>query len=378
MRNKSKGGCKIMGMILIFAGLCVLLATILLLWGIPLLATELGPASPMLDPLHRDLLAGYLILNANALRAPLGDSSEIYELEVTQGKTASQVASRLQSEGLLPNSALLINYLRYRGMDTGIDAGLYALHGGMNVLEIAEALQKAHERSFSFTVVEGWRREQIAEALRNSGYVEVADAFLSRTQRWIPEDPQPGPLPSDATMEGYLFPDTYAFPADPTAEDLVRSMLENFQKRLTYDLRNGFQQQGLDVHQAVALASIVEREAVLPEERPLISSVFYNRLRIGMKLEADPTVQFALGQQADGSWWKGPLLLQDLEFDSPYNTYRYAGIPPGPIANPGLASLRAVAFPQDTPYYYFRAKCDGSGGHAFAVTFEEHQANACK
>ena len=126
------------------------------------------------------------------------------------------------------------------------------------------------------------------------------------------------------------------------------------------------------------LASIVEREAVKDEEKPLIASVYLNRLKIGMKLDADPTVQYALGFDfTNGTWWKNPLSLNDLQFDSPFNTYIYAGLPPAPIANPGLNSLQAVAFPAETPYYFFRAKCDGSGFHFFSETFEEHVANGC-
>lgn len=378
MRNKRSGGCKIAALILFLGGFCALFATGILLWGFPIMAVELGPASPSLDPVQRNLLAGYLIIHLNALDTPVGDSSMVYELEVAQGATAVQVASQLHSMGLLPNGALLTNYLRYRGLDTGIDAGQYILDGGMTIREIAAILQKAQAKVFSFTIVEGWRREQIVEALRKSDYETIADAFLLRTQQWSQQDPQPGALPFDATMEGYLFPDTYSLPPDLTADDLVNAMLDNFLQRFNDDLRNGIQQQGLTLHQAVTLASIVEREAILPEERPIIGSVFFNRLTLGMKLEADPTVQYALGQQPDGSWWKAPLSLLDLDFDSPYNTYLQAGIPPGPIANPGLASLHAIAFPEDTPYLYFRAKCDGSGGHAFAVTFEEHEANACE
>jgi UPF0755 protein len=135
----------------------------------------------------------------------------------------------------------------------------------------------------------------------------------------------------------------------------------------------------LTFDEAVILASIVQREAVVEDEQPMIASVFLNRLSIGMKLETDPTVQYALGYQEDrGSWWKSPLGLDDLAFDNPYNTYLYQGLPPGPICNPGLPALRAVAFPAQSPYYFFRAKCDGSGRHFFAVTFDEHLNNACK
>jgi UPF0755 protein len=143
-------------------------------------------------------------------------------------------------------------------------------------------------------------------------------------------------------------------------------------------MRTGFQRQGLNVYRAVILASIVSREAIIEDEMPMIASVFYNRLASGGKLDSDPTVQYALGyNQEQKTWWTNPLSLADLEIDSRYNTYKYPGLPPGPIANPGLEALKAVAFPAQTPYYYFRAACDGSGRHLFAETFEEHLGNAC-
>jgi UPF0755 protein len=132
------------------------------------------------------------------------------------------------------------------------------------------------------------------------------------------------------------------------------------------------------VHEAVTLAAIVEREAVVATERPIIAGVFYNRLAQGIKLEADPTVQYPLGYQPDSdSWWKSPLFLVDLEMDSPYNTYRYGGLPPGPIANPSLSSLEAVAFPAATEFIFFVADCEAAvpGSHAFSITYEEHLAN---
>ncbi|MBU0510750.1 MAG: endolytic transglycosylase MltG, partial [Chloroflexi bacterium] len=188
-----------------------------------------------------------------------------------------------------------------------------------------------------------------------------------------------GFLPASASTEGFLYPDTYILPRKMTAEALVREFLRNFSLHLTTDLREGFTRQGLDVYQAVTLASIVQREAVVPDERAQIASVFFNRLRTGMKLDTDPSVQYALGFNiVQNTWWTNPLSAADLQFDSPYNTYIYSGLPPTSIANPSLSALQAVAFPAETPYYYFRARCDGSGLHDFAVTFEEHLQNGCQ
>jgi UPF0755 protein len=155
-------------------------------------------------------------------------------------------------------------------------------------------------------------------------------------------------------------------------------MLTRFGEQATPNMRQGMATQGLSLREGVTLASIVQREAVLAEERPLIAGVFLNRLNQGQLLQADPTVQYALGRQPDGVWWKNPLSLDDLQFDSPYNTYLYAGLPPGPIASPGLAALQSVAFPELSDYFYFVVDCEDTavpGSHKFSVTFEEHLAN---
>ena len=179
-------------------------------------------------------------------------------------------------------------------------------------------------------------------------------------------------------MEGFFFPDTYTLPRATDVTQLLDVIARNFAASLAPDIQNGFAAQNLSVHQAVTLASIVQREAVHIEEAPLIASVYLNRFAIGMKLDADPTIQYALGYQTEtGLWWKSPLALADLKVESPFNTYLNKGLPPAPISNPGIEALRAVAFPQPSPYYFFRAACDGSGYHVFAETFEEQLANGC-
>ena len=143
-------------------------------------------------------------------------------------------------------------------------------------------------------------------------------------------------------------------------------------------MQEGLTRQNLSLHQAVTLASIIERETRADEEKALIASVFYNRLEAGMRLETDPTVQYALGYDPVGkTWWKSPLYLDDLAVNSPYNTYQNSGLPPGPISNPALATLIAALQPEESPYFFFRARCDGSGTHVFSITFEEHLNNAC-
>ncbi len=374
--GRRRTGRGLLFFILVIACLgCGLVA--LLTVGVQQAALGLGPPGPDLDPVQKTLLSLYLVANEPLLNGPAGDSTVSYDLAVAAGETAGDVATRLQQEGVVRNAALLRAYLRYRGLDVGIKAGDYSLRGSMSVRQLAEALQTALPDQSGLTIPEGWRAEQIADSLPEDGLgfgpADFLSAASSRPEGLSISDE----LPDGVLLEGFLFPDTYSLSPTTTAAEFVRLMLEDFDARVTSDIRRGFASHGLSLYQAVTLASIVEREAIVSDERPLIASVFLNRLSAGMNLDADPTVQYALGEQADGSWWKAPLDAADLDFDSPYNTYAYPGLPPGPIANPGLDALRAVAFPAETDYLYFRALCDGSGLHAFASTFEEHLQNAC-
>jgi UPF0755 protein len=155
-------------------------------------------------------------------------------------------------------------------------------------------------------------------------------------------------------------------------------LMQSFSSKLTPNLQSGFTSHRLTVFQAVTLASIIQREAIVADEMPMLASVFYNRLGIGMRLQTDPTIQYALGYDAaHDTWWTTPLNLEDLKVDSPYNTYLHAGLPPGPISNPSLAALQAVADPAKSNYFYFQARCDKSGLHNFAETLEQHNQNNC-
>ncbi|MGB2895361.1 MAG: endolytic transglycosylase MltG [Anaerolineales bacterium] len=346
-------------------------------FGLPTVPASVGDPAPSLTQFQETALGLYLLLNQNALDTPAGPPGTAIDLTVEEGDTATVVIQRLNQAGILEQPNVLRFYLRYRGLDRGIDAGLYTLRGEMTIREIAEALQSSQPIQNTITIPEGWRREQIARLLSDLdlgfGEIEFLEATLTPPQNYI----RIYEMPTSSTLEGFLFPDTYLIDPDSSAQDFVFTMLANFENRLDPEIRQGFNNQDLTIFEGVILASIVEREAVLPEERTRIAAVFHNRIKLGMPLEADPTVQFALGAQPDGNWWKLALSYDDLEIDSPYNTYRYAGLPLGPIANPGLDSLKAVAFPDLTNELYFRTLCDGSGGHAFALTFDEHLNNAC-
>ncbi len=330
-----------------------------------------GPASPALGLMDLLSYSARLLWHDGVLVTPRNPNGANQFFVVNEGEPVLSIASRLEQEGLTLDANAFLDYLIYKGLDTSIQAGTFELSSAMSIVDIAHELQDATPSQVTFVVLPGWRMEEIAASLPTSGLNAAPEQFLA-----VARDPFSLDFMFDAqTHEGFLYPDAYVLPRETNAEQLVEALVRNFALHLTNDLRAGFEQQGLTVYQAVTLASIVEREAVIDEEKPLIASVFLNRLALGMKLDSDPTVQYALGYEQD--WWPNPLSLADLEFDSPFNTYRYAGLPPAPIANPGRSALRAVAFPADTPYFYFRARCDGSGYHVFAETFEEHIANGC-
>jgi len=318
-----------------------------------------------------------ILLQSKDLTEPVNPAGAEVNLSIISGESVPSITGKLWDEGLIPNPGVFRSYLQYTGLDTSLKAGDYKLNPSMSPIEIAQTIQSSLSADITLTILPGWRTEEIANALPTSGFNITAEEFFSSVHTH-PEGYSFSTCIAGDSLEGYLFPGSYTLPRESTLDDLLTQILMNFETQVTPELRSGFTAQGLDLCQAVSLASIVQREAVLEEEMPIIASVFYNRLNSGDLLASDPTVQYALGfNQKQGTWWTNPLSLQDLKVDSPYNTYIYAGLPPGPISNPGLAALKAVAFPAQTAYYYFRAACDGSGRHVFSETFDEHLANEC-
>jgi UPF0755 protein len=344
-----------------------------------LAAGRLGTGSPSLNPAERALLAAYLTAHVRDLDTPAGADDTPMPFSVEAGATANNVAASLAQEGLVRDAQLLTYYLRYQGIDARVEAGDFILRKTMTLREVALALTDARAREVELRVIEGWRREQIAEALAaQPAFAGIAIDFLALTG---PNSPRPAIYPflaglaPGASLEGFLFPDTYLLRPTASAATILEKMLADFQGRLPPGYDQQVAAHGLNVFQAVTMASLIEREAVVEDERPIIASVLINRLAAGQKLEIDASVQYALGQP--GHWWPSLQGLDLHTVNSPYNSYTTDGLPPGPIANPGLSSIVAVANPAQTDYLYYRALCDGSGRHAFAVTYEEHLANAC-
>jgi UPF0755 protein len=363
--------------ILIVFFLIIFICLLLIFITIPSQAVQIyGQPAQWLTFSQRVQYSARLLWYDGLLTRPLDASGTGQPFTVQSGESVNSIALNLEGRGLIRDAESFRAYLIYSGLDTSIQAGEYEISTAMSAIDIAHELQDPTSEEVIFVVLPGWRMEEIAASLSTSGLLIAPGDFFSAVA-----DPPSGYdfLSGTNSAEGFLFPDSYIFSRQINADGLVNELVRHFALRLSRDLQLGFESQGLTTYQAVTLASIVEKEAVQKEEAPLIASVYINRLNIGMKLEADPTVQYSIGFNAiQDTWWTNPLSANDLQFDSTFNTYVYTGLPPAPIANPGLEALNAVAFPAGTPYYFFRAKCDGSGYHNFSVTFEEHVGNGCQ
>lgn len=341
-------------------------------------AADFGPPAADLNPAERAGLSLYLSLNKAALNTPAGTDAANIAFAIEPGENASAVAARLQEMGLVTDANLLRLYMRYKGMDDQIEAGNFTLNAAMTIPQIAEALTDAAPDEVSVRVWEGWRIEQIADSL--AGQPDLAYSRDDFMRLVAPGGERAGgysflgDIPAANSLEGFLFPDTYSFSPGASTAEVLNRFLAGFDQKVTTQMRTDAAVQGFTLYQVVTLASIVEREAVHDDERPIIASVYLNRLASGMKLDADPTTQYAIATAAN--WWP-PLDVDPRVIDNPYNTYVYEGLPPGPIASPGLSSIKAVIYPAQTGYYFFRARCDGSKYHNFSTTYEEHLAYGC-
>jgi UPF0755 protein len=334
-----------------------------------------------------DLSAAYLQANKARLGTPVAvEQQPPVQFVVASGSTARGIAENLAARGLISDERLFEAFVRVNGLAGSLEAGTFQLSPHMTIPQIAYALTDARAAEIAVRVREGWRFEQTADYLSQNTPLDGAE-YRQRAAQGVLTGLDTTSYaefldqrPPGATLEGYLAPDTFRLPAEgSTTLDLIQRQLDAFRDRVMPLWREA-QANGttdLTLHQVLTLASIVEREAVIDDERPTIAGVYLNRVARGMRLEADPTVQYAMGYQADsGLWWKAPVYLEEYgKVESPYNTYKVKGLPPGPICAPGLASIEAVLNPEKHEYLFFMAKGDGSGRHRFAQTFEEHLKN---
>jgi UPF0755 protein len=334
-----------------------------------------GAPGPSLNSWQRVSYALDLVLNADDLTTPRDPAGAEQLFVIQPGEPVRSISKRLEETGLIRRAQTFRIYLLWTGADTTIQTGTYRLSPAFSSREIADQLMSTTLTEVAFNILPGWRVEEIAALLPTSGLSFTPEEFLAAAS--APAN-APDYIPSGTSAEGFLSPGEYILQRTTSAQQLVFLLLQGFSSKLSPELRSGFSNQGLTIYKAVTLASIIQREAMVDDEMPMIASVFFNRLKKGMPLQADPTVQYALGYNtAQATWWTNPLSAQDLQFNSPYNTYVYPGLPPGPISNPALPALQAVAAPAQSNYFYFQARCDGSGLHNFAETLEQHHQNNC-
>lgn len=296
-----------------------------------------------------------------ALLVPVSPASPTFVLLHT-GWSTRRIGAELKSAGVI-RSATAFALLHYVDRQKSLKAGEYRFEGAENAIWVRDRLARGDIYTHTVVVPEGFNMFDIAQAVQDAGLGSVQD-FLkeARTDTALIHNLDP----QAQSLEGYLFPDTYQFTRTQSMHDVVTTMVKRFQQEAkALGLHD-------NVHTVVTMASIVEKETAAPEERPTVASVYYNRLAKKMGLAADPTVVYAALLQGR---YRGTIYQSDLQADSPYNTYKYAGLPPGPIANPGAASLKAAMNPAKTTYLYFVADGSGNGHHRFSSSYEEHEKN---
>lgn len=313
-----------------------------------------------------------------ALGAP--PAAEAVRISIPAGSHSGAIAGLLEDHGLIRSQRFFRYYLKYKREGDRFQAGIYDFTPGMTKDELIAKLNAGDtvkEETVKFTIPEGYTIRQMADKLEQEGlaskaeFVQLADS-REWTDKWTPQ------IPDSAyrhRLEGYLFAETYEMKKGSTAKEIVFRMLEETDKKtgqLPPDWQDKLQARGMSFHQMLTVASMIEREVAVDEERQIVAGVIYNRLAKGMPLQIDATIQYLFERSKDR------MLEKDLQIESPYNTYLNPGLPPGPIASPGLLSIKAAIYPQETLYQFYVTKKDGSGGHLFAETYEEHKANIAK
>uniref|UniRef100_A0A831UCI1 Endolytic murein transglycosylase n=1 Tax=Geobacter metallireducens TaxID=28232 RepID=A0A831UCI1_GEOME len=296
------------------------------------------------------------------LVSPAGDGQTVRIVHIAKGEPLSRIAGSLERQGIVSSARLLVVHARLKGVASKLQAGEYRFSDGMRPAEILRMMVNGEVNTRRFAVPEGYSIHQLAELLENQRFF-TREGFLKAAT-------DPALLAElgieGKSAEGYLFPSTYDVPRTMDEAALIRAMAAQFRKVYDGEFSGAAERIGMTPRQVVTLASIIEKEAVVASERPLISSVFHNRLARGMRLQSDPTAVYGVRAFA------GTVTKQDVERPTPYNTYLIPGLPPGPIGNPGKEAIEAALNPARTGYLYFVAKRDGT--HHFSATLDEHNA----
>src|SRR5258708_1794873 len=332
------------------AMIAVLLIAALFACGLSAFLLLNKPVNPRLNAVESLILRVQLAQHNKDLQAAPGTDNHAVCFTVNQGDNASTIGANLAKQGFVKDGDLFRIYAHYYGIDAQLQAGTYSLKKTLTLPEIAQTLTNVGANTITFQVIEGKRIEEIMQAIDQAGlsfrgddfYLIVGPGAASRSQD-VKNFAARVAMPEGRSLEGFLFPDTYTLPACARADDLVTRLLQNFDNRITNVMQADVNSSSLTLYQVVTLASIVEREAVVPDERPVIASVYLNRLHKPMKLDADPTIQYALGNKRDPNTWWPNLTPDDYRpVVNPYNTYLNDGLQPGPLANLYLSSLPPV------------------------------------
>lgn len=284
-------------------------------------------------------------------------------VRIRPGMSSSQIGQLLEEQGVIDSQAKFWLAVKLNSADSRFQAGVFELQRNMRTGDALNVLINGHSVAVRVTVPEGLNVRQVAKLFAEQGLVDEQE-FLAEARSFAPYDYIEAVPEADYRIEGFLFPDTYDFANDVTPRDIMKRMADEFDSRLTQDMRRQAEERQLSIYELVTLASLVEKEARYPEDRPVIAQVFFKRLAINMPLQTDTTLQY-LREEV-----KEDLSIEDTKVVSPYNTYLHYGLPPGPIASPGMASVEAVLKPADTDYLYFVADRDGHNHYGY--TYDEH------
>lgn len=284
-------------------------------------------------------------------------------VKISEGMTVSEIANILEAKDVIASSLKFIIVSRLRGYDDQMKPGTYIFFSGMNDEEVFAKLLSGEKYLVKFTIPEGFGVKEIAERLYSLDLIDKED-FLKAAEDFAPYGYMHKHQDVRYSAEGFLFPETYSVESDTPITDILKMMTEEFDRRLTPEMRERAQELGLSVYDLTTLASLVEREVRYPEDRAIVAQVFLKRLKMNMPLQTDATLQYLLDEP------KEDVTLEDTEIESPFNTYKHEGLPPGPIASPGMESIEAVLHPADTDYLYFVA--DRKGHNHYSYTYDEH------
>jgi len=286
------------------------------------------------------------------VKIPLDSQGTEQVFTIVKGEGSEEISANLEKVGLIRNRFWFNTYIYIRGLSTHLQAGEYDLSSSLNVEQIAYKLAggSANVQEVTITIPEGFNLRKIDARLAKHGLIETGEL-----------------LADSRKLEGYLFPDTYRFDKDATLDEIIGKMMSNFDRKVTRDLKDEIQRQGKTLDQIIIMASLIEKEVAVEQDRKIVSGIFWNRLAINYPLQSCATIAYIL----DIDKWI--YSIEDTKIASPYNTYQNAGLPPGPIANPGLLAIKAAIYPQDTDYFFFLSKPDGET--VFSKTIEEHNEN---